>query len=61
MQSAVRVTEKSGKLYMTAQVVRFMSPYVYLKKIIDEGELGAPVRIEMRRISHIPEKAGNIG
>ncbi|MBE7059208.1 MAG: Gfo/Idh/MocA family oxidoreductase [Ruminococcaceae bacterium] len=53
----IEAAEKSGKLYMTAQVVRFMSPYVYLKKIIDEGELGAPVRIEMRRISHIPEKS----
>ena len=53
----VLAAEKSGRLYMTAQVVRFMSPYVYLKKIIDSKELGNPVRIEMRRISHIPEKS----
>ena len=53
----IEAAEKSGKLYMTAQVVRFMSPYVYMKKIIDSKELGNPVRIEMRRISHIPEKS----
>ena len=53
----IAAIEKSGKLYMTAQVVRFMSPYIYLKKVIDEKELGNPVRFEMRRISHIPEKS----
>ena len=53
----VKAAEESGRLYMTAQVVRFMSPYVYLKKVIDGKELGNPVRVEMRRISHIPEKS----
>ena len=45
---------KSGKLFMTAHVVRFMVPYMYLKSIIDSGELGKPVHIDMNRLSEIP-------
>ena len=46
---------KSGKLFMTAHVVRFMTPYRYLKSVIDSRELGLPVHIEMKRTSAIPK------
>ena len=55
----VAAIEKSGKLFMTAHVVRFMTPYIYLKNIIDSGELGKPVRIEMSRMSEIPQWSWN--
>ncbi len=50
----IEAAKKSGKLFMVAHVVRFMKPYLYLKNIIDSGELGKPVHIEMRRLSSIP-------
>jgi len=50
----IEAAKKSGKLFMTAHVVRFMKPYMYLKNIIDSGELGKPVHIEMRRLSSVP-------
>ena len=50
----IEAAEKSGKLFMTAHVVRFMAPYVYLKNVIDSGELGKPVHFELRRLSEIP-------
>ena len=51
----IEVSEKTGKLLMTAHVVRFMSPYVYLKSVIDSGELGKPVHIIMHRLSATPK------
>ena len=51
----ISAAEKSGKLFMTAHVVRFMAPYRYLKSVIDSGELGNPVHIEMKRTSAIPK------
>ena len=45
---------KTGKTFLTAHVVRFMARYVYLKKVIDSGELGKPVHIQMKRISSVP-------
>lgn len=51
----IAATEKSGKLFMTAHVVRFMTPYHYLKSVIDSAELGAPVHVEMKRTSAIPK------
>lgn len=47
--------DKSGKLLMIAHVVRFMSPYVYLKSVIDSGELGKPVHVIMHRLSEAPK------
>ena len=47
--------EKYGKKLMIAHVVRFMSPYVYLKSVIDSGELGKPVHIIMHRLSEAPK------
>ena len=51
----IAAAEKSGKLFMTAHVVRFMTPYRYLKSVIDSAELGKPVHIDMKRISAIPK------
>lgn len=51
----IEAKEKSGKLLMTAHVVRFMSPYVYLKSVIDSGELGKPVHVIMHRLSETPK------
>ncbi len=46
--------EKSEKMLMIAHVVRFMSPYRYLKNVIDSRELGEIVHINMKRVSSIP-------
>ena len=46
--------EKTDKFFMTAHVVCFMHPYMYLKAVIDSGELGKLVRLDMKRISSIP-------
>lgn len=53
-RKVIEAAEKSGKLFMTAHVVRFMMPYMYLKSVIDSKELGKPVHIEMTRLSGIP-------
>ena len=50
----IEAKEKSGKLLMTAHVVRFMSPYVYLKSVVDSGELGKPVHVIMHRLGEAP-------
>lgn len=53
-QAIIDAKEKSGKLFMTAHVIRFSTPYMYLKKIIDTRELGRLLRLDMKRISAIP-------
>ena len=50
----IEAKERTGKLLMTAHVVRFMSPYVYLKSVVDSGELGKPVHVIMHRLSEVP-------
>jgi len=50
----IEAAKKSGKKFMIAHVVRFMKPYEYLKSIVDSGELGKLVHIDMRRGSTIP-------
>ena len=50
----IEASEKSGKFFMTAHVVRFMTAYKYLKSIVDSKELGKPLHIEMKRLSSIP-------
>ncbi|MBR2929704.1 MAG: Gfo/Idh/MocA family oxidoreductase [Clostridia bacterium] len=54
-ESVIEAARLSGKKYMVAHVVRFMKPYRYLASVIKSGELGAPVEIMMRRLSHVPE------
>ena len=45
---------RTGKRYMTAQVVRFMNAYVYLKGIIESGKYGKLESLHLRRISQTP-------
>ena len=54
-QRMIDAKEKYGKLLMTAHVVRFMAPYVYLKSVVDSGELGKPVHVIMHRLSEAPK------
>ena len=54
-QRMIDAKQKSGKLLMIAHVVRFMSPYVYLKSVIDSCELGKPVHVIMHRLSEAPK------
>lgn len=49
-------SKKSDKKFMVAHVVRFMAPYMYLKRLCEEKELGELVSIEMRRVSGVPQK-----
>ena len=51
----IEASKKNGKLLMIAHVVRFMSPYVYLKSVISSGELGKPIHITMNRLSEAPK------
>lgn len=49
-----KAAEKTGKNFMIAHVVRFMKPYMYLKKVIDSGEFGKLIHLDMKRLSSIP-------
>ena len=49
----IRAAEKSGKIFMTAHVVRFMKPYVYLKNVIESNKLGRLLRLDLKRISEM--------
>lgn len=44
----------AGKLFMTAHVVRFMTPYIYLKNTVESGKLGRLLRLDMKRLSSYP-------
>ena len=50
----IELAKKVGKKFMTAHVVRFMAPYVYLRGVIESGELGKIVHLNMKRISSVP-------
>ena len=49
------VANESEKNFMVAHVVRFMAPYAYLRNVIETKELGRLIRLEMKRISSIPQ------
>ena len=46
--------KKTGKRYMTAQVVRFMNAYVYLRGLIESKKYGKLESLNMHRISQTP-------
>ena len=46
--------KRTGKTYMTAQVVRFMSAYAYLRGVIESGKYGRLESLTMRRFSQTP-------
>lgn len=50
----IEASEKSGKLLMIAQVVRFMQAYSYLRDVIKNEKYGKLVHMDMKRISGIP-------
>lgn len=49
------VAQESEKNFMVAHVVRFMAPYAFLRNTIESGKLGRLLRLEMKRISAIPQ------
>ena len=51
--------EKTGKRYMTAQVVRFMNAYVYLRGIIESKKYGKLESLTMKRVSATPRWSWN--
>ncbi len=46
--------KRTGKRYMTAQVVRFMNAYVYLRGLIENKKYGKPESLTLRRYSQAP-------
>ncbi len=46
--------KRTGKRYMTAQVVRFMNPYIYLKNTLKSQKYGRLVSLSMQRVSQTP-------
>ena len=53
-EALLATIEKTGKRYMTAQVVRFMNAYVYLKALIDSKKYGKLESLTMQRFSQTP-------
>ncbi|MDY3846233.1 MAG: Gfo/Idh/MocA family oxidoreductase [Eubacteriales bacterium] len=49
----------SGKKFMTAHVVRFMAPYIYLAEAIKNNAYGKLVNLDLNRISTIPTWSSN--
>ncbi|MBQ8409773.1 MAG: Gfo/Idh/MocA family oxidoreductase [Clostridia bacterium] len=48
------VIKKTGKRYMTAQVVRFMNAYAYLRGLIESKKHGKLESLSMHRVSQTP-------
>lgn len=46
--------KRTGKRYMTAQVVRFMNAYIYLRNVIESGKYGKLESLTMRRYGQVP-------
>ena len=53
-EKVVEAAKATDKNFMVAHVVRFMKPYMVLRSIIESGELGKLIRLDMKRISGIP-------
>jgi len=53
-EKVLATAENSGKKFMVAHVVRFMPQYAFLKKVIDDGNLGKLISLDMRRLSSVP-------
>ncbi len=53
-KKVLEVAKATDKKFMVAHVVRFMAPYMYLRSVIESGELGKLLRLDMKRISGIP-------
>lgn len=57
-EELVNIVKKSRIIFMTAQVVRFWSGYVDIKKMFDDGEIGDIYMMHFRRVS---SRAGTYG
>ena len=53
-EKVIEAANATDKNFMVAHVVRFMKPYMTLRSIIESGELGKLIRLDMKRISGIP-------
>ena len=53
-KKVLEASKATNKKFMVAHVVRFMAPYMYLRSVIESGELGKLLRLDMKRISSIP-------
>ncbi len=51
--------KRTGKRYMTAQVVRFMNAYKYLRGVIESGKYGKLESLHMKRVSPTPRWSWN--
>jgi len=50
----VETAEKSGRIFMVAQVIRFWPEYMRLKEICSRGELGKMLSLSLTRLSPTP-------
>ena len=57
-EKVIAAAKKNNKKFMAAHVVRFMAQNIFLKKVIDSGELGKLLSLDMKRISYIPLRRG---
>lgn len=58
-RAVLEASQKTGKKFMTAHVVRFMKPYMYLKNKIEQKTYGNLIRLDMKRLSSIPRWSYN--
>ena len=55
-EKMIEVSKKTGKKLMIAQCLRFMPSYCYLKDVIESGEFGSLLRLDMRRNGALPDR-----
>ena len=53
-ETLLAAIKRTGKRYMTAQVVRFMNAYKYLRGVIESGKYGKLESLHMKRVSPTP-------
>ena len=54
----VRAANECNRQLMVGQCLRFDPSYLYLKSLVDSGELGAVRRVRMGRLSYMPAWGG---
>lgn len=57
----LEVAEKTGKLFFVAQVLRVWPEWAYLKTLMESGELGKLLSLNVRRIISKPNWSKHIG
>lgn len=51
----IKTSKATGKKLMIAQCLRFMPSFCYLKDVIESGEFGSLLRLDMRRNGALPK------